>query len=45
MKGHKVPDANKCYPIMDLSEEVINIDYDRYKKEVIKTLSSLGVVL
>ena len=45
MKGHKVPDANKCYSIMDLSDEVINIDYDRYKKEVIKTLSSLGVVL
>ena len=45
MKGHKVPDANKCYPIMDLSEEVINIDYDRYKKETIKTLSSLGVII
>jgi len=43
MKGHKVPDANKCYPIMDLSEDVVNIDYDRYKKETIKTLFSLGV--
>jgi len=45
MKGHKVPAANKCYPIMDLSEELINIDYDRYKKETIKTLSSLGVII
>lgn len=45
MKGHKVPDANSCYPIMDLKDDIINIDYERYKKETIKTLKSLGVVL
>lgn len=45
MKGHKVPDANLCYPIMDLKDDIINIDYERYKKETIKTLKSLGVII
>jgi hypothetical protein len=45
MKGHKVPDANLCYPIMDLKDDIVNVDYERYKKETIKTLKSLGVVL
>ena len=45
MKGHKVPDANGAYPIMNLDDEMVNIDYSRYYQETIKTLSSLGVKL
>lgn len=43
IKGHKVADANGAYPIMNLSDDMVNIDYERYKKEVIKTLKTLGV--
>lgn len=39
----KVPDTRGSYPLMNLEEDVINIDYERYKKEVIKTLKLLGV--
>jgi DNA polymerase elongation subunit (family B) len=45
MKGHKVPDANGAYPIMNLDDEMFNIDYARYYQETVKILSSLGVKL
>jgi DNA polymerase elongation subunit (family B) len=45
MKGHKVPDANNCYPIMNLDDEMVNIDYGRYYQETIKTLKTIGVSL
>lgn len=45
MKGHKVPDANGAYPIMNLDDEMVNIDYERYYQETIKTLKMIGVNL
>lgn len=45
MKGHKVPDANGAYPIMNLDDEMVNIDYARYYQETIKTLKTIGVSL
>lgn len=45
MKGHKVPDANGAYPIMNLDDEMVNIDYARYYQETIKTLKMIGVNL
>ena len=45
MKGHKVPDANGAYPIMNLNDEMVNIDYGRYYQETIKTLKTIGVSL
>jgi DNA polymerase elongation subunit (family B) len=45
MKGHKVPDANGAYPIMNLDDEMVNIDYGRYYQETIKTLKTIGVSL
>lgn len=45
MKGHKVPDANGAYPIMNLDDEMINIDYSRYYQETIKILKMIGVSL
>jgi hypothetical protein len=44
-KGHKVPDANGAYPIMNLDDEMVNIDYERYYQETIKTLKTIGVSL
>lgn len=44
-KGHKVPDANGAYPIMNLEDELVNIDYDRYLQEAYKTLKTIGVSL
>jgi hypothetical protein len=45
MKGHKVPDANGAYPIMNLDDKMINIDYLRYYQEALKTLKMIGVSL
>ncbi len=45
MKGHKIPDANGAYPIMNLDDEMVNIDYSRYYQETIKTLKMIGVNL
>jgi hypothetical protein len=45
MKGHKVPDANGAYPIMNLDDEMINIDYARYYQETVKILKMIGVSL
>jgi hypothetical protein len=45
MKGHKVPDANGAYPIMNLDDEMVNIDYTRYYQETIKTLKTIGISL
>jgi len=42
-KGHKVSFTDGCVPIMDLSDEVKNIDYDRYVSETIELLKTVGL--
>jgi DNA polymerase elongation subunit (family B) len=42
-KQHKIPFTDGCIPIMDLSEVIKNIDYQRYINETIELLKTVGL--
>lgn len=41
----KVADSDDAYPIMDLNDELVNINYEKYIQYTYKLLETLGVVI
>jgi hypothetical protein len=42
-KGHKIAETNDAYPLMDLTEPIINLHYEKYVKKAYELLKLIGV--